>query len=195
VKADDRQPQQKIFVLPTKSIWLLGVICFCCTLGEGAMADWSSLYYMQVINELNKVSTVGYTAFAFTMAFGRLVGDKLLDRYGYRRILVMDSVFISAGLGLAIIALHPYMVILGFAMVGFGVATIIPIVYTLAGKNPNMPPGVALAAVSSIGFTGFLIGPPIIGFIAHLIGLRLAFLLPLLLAICVAFLSRYIKTS
>ena len=181
-KDTPRQQDQKLFALPDKSLLILSLICLCCALCEGAMADWSSLYYKQVLQDVNSISTTGYTAFALLMAGGRLIGDRIAERFGYKGTLQMDSVLISAGLLLAILVQHPVAVIIGFGMVGLGVATIIPIVYSLAGKSKTMAPSVALAAVSTLGFTGFLIGPPVIGFLAHEVSLRWALLLVVALA-------------
>lgn len=177
-----RDHSQKLFAWPDRALLLLGAICFCCALCEGAMADWSSLYYKQVVNQLNKVSTAGYTAFTLLMATGRLIGDRITEQIGYKGSLLLDSILIACGLSLAIFLPSQWTVIAGFGLVGFGVATIIPIVYSLAGRSKTLAPSVALAAVSTLGFTGFLFGPPIIGFIAHETGLRWALLLVLVLA-------------
>ena len=185
--------EQKLFAWPDKTLLLLGAICFCCALCEGAMADWSALYYRQVINEVKRDVTTGYVAFTFMMAFGRLIGDWLIARLGYKSILMMDSLFIAAGLGLAIAVQNPITVIIGFGLVGFGVATIIPIVYSLSGRTKTMVTSAALAAVSTVGFTGFLIGPPIIGFVAHEIGLRWALSLVLILGLVILILGRKVR--
>jgi len=87
------------------------------------------------------------------------------------------------------------MVIIGFAMVGFGVSSVIPIVYMLAAKSREMAPSVALSAVSSVGFTGFLIGPPVIGFIAHEVGLRTALIIVAVLGAMINILARRVRTS
>jgi len=188
-----KEQTQKLFAWPDKTLWLLGAICFCCALCEGAMADWSSLYYKQVINDLNKVSTTGYTSFALLMALGRLIGDRLTERLGYKGILMLDSLLVAGGLALAIFLPSAATVIIGFGMVGFGVATIIPIVYSLSGKTKTMTTSSALAAVSTVGFTGFLIGPPIIGFVAHEVGLRWALLIVLTLGLIIFLLSKKTK--
>ncbi len=193
VKGEQKNQGSGKMVWPSKLLWLLGIICFCCALCEGAMADWSALYYKQVLNDGSGVNTTGYTAYAFTMAFGRLIGDRLVDRFGSRNILLVDACFIIGGIIVGIGILHPVAVIIGFAMIGIGVSTIIPIVYTLSGKNPNSPPSVSLATVSSIGFSGFLIGPPLIGYIAHAIGLRLALLMLILMGMIIIILSRRVK--
>jgi MFS family permease len=185
---------QKLFAWPDKALLLLGAICFCCALCEGAMADWSSLYYKQVINDVNRVSTTGYTAFAFMMALGRLIGDGITGRLGYKGILMFDSILIACGLTLAITIQHPVSVIVGFGFVGLGVATIIPIVYSLAGKSKTMATSAALAAVSTVGFTGFLVGPPLIGLVAHETGLRWALTIVLVLGLIIFVLARKLKT-
>jgi MFS family permease len=181
------------FEWPSRALWLLGIICFCCAICEGAMADWSSLYYQQVVNTGEKVNTTGYTAYALMMALGRVVGDKLVKRFGSSQILLIDSAFIAIGFALGVGVIHPLAVIIGFGLIGLGVSTIIPIVYTLAGKNSDSPPSVSLAAVSSIGFIGFLAGPPLIGYIAHAIGLRLALLLLIITALIITVLSRKVR--
>jgi len=159
------------------------------------MADWSSLYYKQVINDLQKVSTTGYTSFALMMALGRLIGDRLTERLGYKGILMMDSLLIAGGLALAIFLPSAATVIIGFGMVGFGVATIIPIVYSLSGRTKTMTTSSALAAVSTVGFTGFLVGPPIIGFVAHEVGLRWALLIVLALGLIIFSLGRMVSAK
>jgi len=181
------------FSWPTRSLWLLGIIGLCCAICEGAMADWSSLYYQQVVNNGLKVNTTGYTAYALMMAIGRVIGDRLINRFGSRRILFVDSLFIAFGFMLGVGIVHPVAVVVGFAMIGLGVSTIIPIVYTLAGKNSDSPPSVALASVTSIGFIGFLAGPPVIGYIAHAIGLRFALMLLTIMALTITFVSRKVR--
>lgn len=180
---------QKLFVRPDKVLLILGLLCFCTTLAEGAMADWSSLYYRQVLNDISRVSTTGYTAFTFAMALGRLTGDYLIERFGYRKMLMMNGLLIALGLSLALAWQVPIIVIAGFALVGLGVSSVIPIVYMVAGRSKTMAPSAALAAVSTIGFTGFLFGPPIIGFVAHETGLRLALSIVVFLGIAIFVLS------
>lgn len=185
----------KVFVLPNKKLILLGVICFCVAMSEGAMADWSSLYYRQVIHELNSISTTGYTAFAMCMAAGRLMGDKLVQSFKHSTVLKMNGMLIVLGMLLSLSFSFPSTVMMGFALVGFGVSSVIPIVYMLAAKTKDMAPSVALAAVSSVGFTGFLVGPPAIGFIAHEIGLRSALVVVVILGIMITLLSSRVKQS
>lgn len=192
---DEAHESKKLFALPDKALMLIGVICLCSTLCEGAMADWSALYYQSVLQDVTVKSTTGFTAYAFTMSIGRFTGDKWIHLMGYKKVLMVDALLIAGGMGLALASSLPVLVIIGFAMVGYGVSTVIPIAYMVAGRSKTMRPSVALAAVSTVGFTGFLIGPPVIGFIAHEIGLRYALGLVIILAMGVFFLSSRIKTA
>ena len=186
---------QKVFALPNRGLLLMGFICFCVAMSEGAMADWSSLYYRQVVHELSKVSTVGYTAFALCMALGRFFGDRLLQAFGYSTVLKMNGILVCIGMSLALAINSPGAVIIGFALVGLGVSSVIPIVYMLSAKSKSMAPSAAIAAVSSIGFMGFLFGPPIIGFIAQETGLRLALSIVAFLGMMIWLLSIRMKTD
>jgi MFS family permease len=176
---------QKLFVRPEPALLLLGLICFCTAVCEGAMADWSSLYYRQVLRDPGGISTTGYTAFTFAMAAGRLMGDRIIQRLRYRNTLMLNGLCIALGLSIALGIAHPAAVIIGFALVGIGVSVVIPIVYMIAGKSGKMAPAAALAAVSTVGFTGFLAGPPMIGFIAHETGLRIALVTVLVLGLLI----------
>jgi MFS family permease len=181
---------QKIFAWPTKALLLLGLICFCGAMSEGTMADWSSLYYRQVINEPHVVSALGYTAFALFMSIGRFVGDPLIERWGHGTILKANGILIAIGMITALVSTIPALVMGGFALVGLGVSSIFPVVYILASKEKSMLPSAALAAVSSIGFIGFLVGPPVIGFIAESVGLRSALMAVVLLGSLIYILAR-----
>ena len=186
---------QKVFALPNRGLLLMGFICFCVAMSEGAMADWSSLYYRQVVHELSKVSTVGYTAFALCMALGRFFGDRLLQAFGYSTVLKLNGILVCIGMSLALAINSPGAVIIGFALVGLGVSSVIPIVYMLSAKSKSMAPSAAIAAVSSIGFMGFLFGPPIIGFIAQETGLRVALSIVAFLGMMIWLLSIRMKTD
>lgn len=191
--AHDQPP--KIFSLPSKGLLLLGFICFCVAMSEGAMADWSSLYYRMILNDTNLATTTGYTAFAFSMAIGRFLGDRLMKMVGYKKLLMINGSFIIVGMSLALIFKLSITVIIGFSMIGLGVSSVFPVVYIMASKNKSMAPAAALAEVSSVGFTGFLLGPPIIGFIAHEVGLRLSLVVVILLGMIILLLTQRIKET
>ena len=119
----------------------------------------------------------------FTMAGGRFIGDKLALRMGIKKILEASGIVIGVGLMIAVIFPNITAATIGFLLVGIGVSSVVPIVYSQAGKQKTMSAGVALAAVSTIGFMGFLLGPPLIGFIAEAFGLQWSFSLIALLGL------------
>lgn len=174
---DKANKSQPFFAKPDALLLKLGLIAFSSMVCEGTMFDWSGIYFQKVVKAAPELTTTGYAAFMFTMAGGRFLGDKLVLKLGIKKMLEVSGILISCGLMLAI--LFPYLSVatLGFLTVGLGVSSVIPIVYGQAGKSSSMPAGAALAAVSTIGFLGFLIGPPVIGFIAETAGLQWSFLL------------------
>ena len=142
---------------------------------EGTMFDWSGVYFLKVINASPHLRTLGYVSFMSAMAAGRFIGDKLITKFGAKKVLQTSGIIISSGLMLAV--LFPYIVTstIGFLMVGFGVSSIVPLCFAMAGRSKKMAPSLAIAAVSSIGFLGFLAGPPMIGYIAQVSNLRISF--------------------
>jgi MFS family permease len=126
---------------------------------------------------------------------GRFAGDRLLQLLSHAQLLKLNGLFILSGIALALAFPIKWIVILGFAMVGLGVSCVFPIVYMLAARNRSMSPSASLAAVSSVGFTGFLLGPPIIGFVAEEIGLRLSLWIVAVLGLFIAIMASRVKAS
>jgi MFS family permease len=184
---------QKLFVKPDKAILLLGMIAFCTLLCEGAMADWSGVYFKNIVEAPASMITLGYVAFTAMMALGRFLGDGLVTKLGVKSMLQISGSLITGGLLLSVFFPNIVTATAGFLLVGFGVSSVVPIVYGLAGKSKTMSPGTALASVSTIGFLGFLIGPPVIGFIAQAISLRWSFTLIAILGFGTALLARKLK--
>lgn len=190
----EKAPDRRVFQWPTSALWLLGIICFCNTMAEGAMADWSSLFYRQTLKDPEGVSTTGYVAFTLSMALGRLAGDRIIAALGYRKTLMLNGLLIASGLCIALLWPVPVVVIAGFAAVGLGVSSVIPIAYMIAGRSKDMAPAAALASVSAVGFTGFLIGPPVIGLIADASSLSWGLALVAILGIGITILSTRVKS-
>jgi MFS family permease len=188
----NNQPQ-KLFVKPDKAILLLGMIAFCTLLCEGAMSDWSGVYFKNIVKAPVSMITLGYVAFTAMMALGRFLGDWLVTKLGVKNMLQISGSMITSGLLLSVFFPNIVTATLGFLLVGFGVSSVVPIVYGLAGKSKTMSPGTALASVSTIGFLGFLIGPPVIGFIAQAISLRWSFTLIGILGFGTALLANKLK--
>jgi MFS family permease len=177
LKDDKVTDSGPIFVMPDSSLIKLGIIAFCSMICEGTMFDWSTIYFRDVIHPDKTLIGIGYTSFMLAMAAGRFVADWFAHRFGLKRILQISGSLTALGLLTAVI--FPYLpsAIFGFILVGIGVSSVVPMVYSAAGRSKTMAPGVALAAVSTIGFAGFLIAPPVIGFIASLATLRASFVL------------------
>lgn len=175
-----------LLVKPDGTLLKLGLIAFCCMICEGAMFDWSGIYFQNVVRAEKDWIGAGYTAFMCTMAAGRFVADWVVARIGFTRTIVLSGCLIASGLLLAVAFPSLVSAIAGFLIVGFGVSSVVPLVYSQAGRSKKVSPGIALAAVSSVGFLGFLIGPPLIGLVAGLFGLRISFLGVALMGILVA---------
>lgn len=169
--------RRNIFVKPDKFILMLGLLAFASMICEGTMFDWSGIYFEQVVRAPRELTRTGYVAFMATMAGGRFAGDWLITRFGVLLVLRTSGLLILSGMLISVIWPQVIPATAGFLLVGAGTSSVVPLAYSLAGKSQTLLPGVALAVVSSIGYLGFLIGPPLIGFIAELLSLRGSFAL------------------
>lgn len=162
------------FQLPTRAILPLGVIAFCGMTGEGAMADWSALFMHQVVGASEELSAFAIGTFAVAMTIGRVLGDTATARVGRYRLLIFDSVLAIVGLTVFLAFATAWSTLVGLFCVGLGLATVVPIIYSSAGNMPGVSPSVGIAMATTIGYAGFFVGPPVIGFLADGIGLRWA---------------------
>lgn len=192
-KIKHKTEKKKIFVKPDTTLLWLGVIGFCSMASEGVMFDWSGVYFKDIVKAPGALVILGYTSFMIMMASGRFLGDNLINKFGRERVMQISGVMISAGLFTAVFL--PYIIpcTIAFMAVGLGVATIVPTVYSMAGKNPTVPPGEALTIVSSVSFLGFLMGPPIIGHIAENFGLQFSFAFIGIFGVLIAFMVSKIR--
>ena len=190
-----RQNNEKGFALPDRSLLKLGIIAFCCMACEGCMFDWSGIYFRDIVKTPPHLVTLGYTAFMAMMATGRFVGDRLVTKFGVKRVLQLSGCLIVTGLLTAILIPNLYMTTAGFLLTGFGVSSVVPLTYGLAGKSHTMSAGMAIAAVSTIGYLGFLFGPPVIGYIAKTANLRYSFALIAVFGFCVIILASKVKVN
>lgn len=181
------------FAIPDKSLLTLGLIAFCSMVCEGAMFDWSVIYFKKIVLAEKAWMAAGYTAFMCTMAMGRFVADRFAARFGLKRTLQVSGILTTLGLLIAVIFPTLTTAIIGFMLVGAGVSSVVPMVYSAAGKSTTMSPGAAIAAVSTISFVGFLIGPPVIGFLAGAFTLKVSFMFIALMGASVVILSTRAK--
>jgi MFS family permease len=185
--------QTSFFTKPDRFILIYGLIAFGCMVCEGTMFDWSGVYFQKIVHAPVHLVTLGYLLFMGMMASGRFVSDKITQRIGIQKVLIASGISITSGLLIAVI--FPYIITagIGFMFVGLGVSSVVPLVYSAAGKSKTMSPGTALAAISSIGFIGFLMGPPLIGTIAEYSSLRWSFTIIALLGFSITILASRVK--
>lgn len=169
------------FVLPNRTMLKFGLIAFASMACEGTMTDWAAIYLRKATGATAGMATAGYAIYMAAMTLGRFTGDRLANNLGVKTLLRCCGVLMFSGLLLA--ALFPYTWFgwFCFLLVGFGVSCIVPMTFSMAGKVKNMSGGPAIAAVSTVGYFGFLVVPPAVGFIAEAFNLRWAFALMSLL--------------
>lgn len=160
---------------PDRLLISLGVIGFCSMATEGAMFDWSGVYFQDIVKAPGQWITLGYASFMIMMAAGRFMGDAVISRIGRKRTLQISGILMFVGMMSAVAFPQLILCTIAFMLVGLGVACNIPSVYSVAGKHKSISSGVALAMVSSVSYLGFLMGPPLIGYIAEAFSLRYSF--------------------
>lgn len=181
--------------LPLRALLPLGLIGIFVLIGEGAMADWSAVYLQHHLGASEALAAVSYAAFSITMAIGRFTGDGLINRFGNETVVRASGLIAAAGMALSLSSPQPGLSLLGFAVTGAGFAIVVPIVFGAAAKTRGVEPGRALAAVTSMGYCGFLIGPPLIGFVADFTTLRLALGLLIVASLCVSGLAGHTRRA
>lgn len=194
-KPKEKEVDGPAFRLPNAAMVSIGVIAFCCMLGEGAMADWSTNYMENIAMASPALAPLGLSAFALAMTIGRFFGDGARLKFGDRNLMVMCGLISTMGIALTLLFNNPYSVIAGLFIIGIGLSSIVPIAYSIAGNSKNLPPGVGLAMVTTVGYSGFLFGPPIIGLLANWQSLRIALMVVAFLFVIMTFLSAKYKSA
>lgn len=192
-KAEEEDVPKFSFRTIDPVLFLLGLMGFAGMFCEGTVYDWSGVYFTSVVKPDEVFIRAGYVAGMGAMTLGRFLVDGFVTRYGAARVLKVCGLLILCGLLLA--TLLPYLVTatLGFLLVGFGISSSVPICYSIAGKLGTVKASIAITIVSSISFFGFLIGPPVIGWLAEAFNLRVALSIASLLGLMIAILSRRVK--
>lgn len=160
---------------PDPYIFHLGLIAFCAAVCEGGMFDWSGIYFKEVIR--TPIFTYGYLTFMTFMAGFRFLSGPIIAKIGMLRNYLFSAVAIVAGVSLAILFPTFWCGLIGFALIGMGTASVVPMTYVLAGKSKKYSPGMALSIITTYTISGMLIGPPLIGYISHALNLRVSFVL------------------
>ncbi|MEO7912608.1 MAG: MFS transporter [Roseiflexaceae bacterium] len=174
------------FALPPRALVLLGLIAFGVLFCEGAIADWSAVYLRETLHSSPAIAATGFAVFSLLMAAGRLTGDALALRFGPAALVRGGGALVALGIGLAIVSNIPLVAIIGFGLIGAGLACSFPLILSAAARTPGVAANTAIAAMATVGYTGFLVGPPLIGTVAEVVTLRGALGLLALVGVLVA---------
>ncbi len=172
-----------IFVLPTKAVAALGAIAFCGMLAEGSMIDWSAIYMTKVAQQTQSMGAIAFGSFSVAMMIARIFGGFLTQRLGNKKLLIADGLIAITGLSVVLVEINPWITLAGFFMAGLGLATVVPIVYSSAGNTPGLSPSAGIAMATTIGYAGFFVGPPSIGYLADAYGLKIALVFSLVILV------------
>lgn len=178
------------FAVPHGIVLLLGALAFVLFLAEGAILDWSAVFLTSVRNMDASYAGLGYAAFSATMTAGRLAGDRIVDRLGQKRVVLVGGLCAAFGFVVATVVPFWEATLLGYALVGVGCANIVPVLFSAVGRQDVMPENVAVPAITTLGYAGILAGPAGIGFVAHLTSLPTAFLILAAMLVAVSLSSR-----
>jgi len=176
----DSKSEGVSFALPQKSLLGLAVIAFCIMMGEGAIADWSTVYLSASLSSGPAVAGFGFAAFSAMMTLGRFNGDYFIEKVGTGKVVKLGLT--TAIVGLILLFFQSVtLAIAGFGLIGLGYSSVIPILFSKASQKKEVSPALGLASVATLGYFGFLIGPVMIGWLAEVIGLAFSFGLLVLL--------------
>lgn len=184
-----------VFALPRGALVLVGVIALSAGLGEGAAADWSAVFLADVVGTTESQAALGYATFSVTMVAMRLCVDRLVTRFGAVAMARAAGLLAVTGTALLVGPATLSLALAGYVLMGMGYAAVIPMAFSRAAADPNVPAGQAIASVATLGYGAMLIGPPVIGFVAELTSLRLALALVGAMALCIAALAPVLGIS
>lgn len=180
------------FAWPRGLLLVIGLLIFAGMTAEGVMYDWSVLYLKQEVGMPQAQAAIGYAAFSGAMAASRFAGDALRARYAERHLLLAGASLSAGAMAVVLLTGEPWVAFIGFALVGAGLAPVVPILFNAATLVPGASRAAAIAAVSSIGYTGFMIGPPLIGGIAQHSSLTAALSVTVVASALLALGARYV---
>jgi MFS family permease len=178
------------FAWPSTHVGLLGVLAFLTMLAEGSMLDWSALFLIDNIAVRASHAGVGYAVFSVAMTLSRLMGSRLINGLGRKRLLVVGGLLATSGFGIAAFAHSVVIAVAGLALIGVGIANLVPLFFSMAAEGRGNL-GVNVSFVTTLGYAGILIGPAWIGFVVHAKGFVVAFSGVALLLLVVSLLSAF----
>jgi MFS family permease len=179
----------------SRPLLLLGVVGFSSFFGEGSAHDWSAIYMHDVLGTSPGMAAAAFAAFSLAMAAVRFAGDRLSARFGPVRLVRASGLVAATGFGLGLLAHQPLAGVAGFALLGVGLACVVPVTFSAAGHLGGDLAGVAISRVAAVSYLASFAGPPLIGLVADLVGLSVALVIPVALAGVVALCARAVATA
>lgn len=152
---------------PSLSILSISFICMVLFMAEGCVADWSALYFKEIMHAPKAIISLGYAGFSIAMTIGRLNGDKIVSNIGNKKMVIIGSITAAAGFALVVSSPFVWLAITGYIIIGFGCSGIVPILFRASGNIPGVSKVEGFAMVTTGGLVGFLAGPSVIGFISE----------------------------
>ena len=187
------QEKRKFFSMPDKNLIKFALICFVAMACENTMYDWSGIYFQNILHASQKLTTAAFVFFMTAVTLGRFLGDFAVMKFGIKQILLISGVFITAGFLICFLLPFIYPTIVGYFLIGIGVSCVVPLIFSIAGKSKGLSNGNALTSISTIGYLGFLIVPPMVGFISEILSMKWAFLIMAFLGVIMILMVNQIK--
>lgn len=187
--------KKKLFSMPDKTLTKFAVICFVSMACENTMYDWSGIYFQNILHASAKWTTAAFVFFMTAVTLGRFFGDYAVSKYGIKQILFYSGIFISVGFLTCFLFPFISTTLLGYVFIGIGVSCVVPLVFSISGKSKKLSNGSALTSISTIGYLGFLVVPPMVGFISELLSMKWAFLIMALLGVVMIFMVNKITAE
>ena len=184
-----------LFAIPRGVVLVIALLAAISFLLEGALLDWSALLLVGERLLSAERGGLGYMFFSVAMTFGRLIGDDFVARLGNRFVLTLSGLMTFLGFCFLLLSPVASIALGSFILIGLGAANIVPILFRLAGTQQAMPKGLAVAALTTAGYSGMLAGPALIGFLSKGVGLHNAFWLLAALPLCTPLLSKYVTSE
>ena len=194
-KNDTTEVESKTKKFPSPLIILMGLVCFIAFLSEGSAMDWSGIYLINEYGVKPALAGLAYTCFAIAMTSGRFAGHYLIKALGEKNIIIYSAVCAALGLFTVVVAPHWIVVLLGYALLGLGCSNIVPVMFSRVGRQSVMSKAAALSCVSTMAYTGSLLGPALVGISSEMMGLSVVFGFIATLLLTIAFLNRFTQVK
>ncbi|WP_349929670.1 MFS transporter [Acinetobacter sp. A1-4-2] len=194
-KTDTTEVESKTKKLPSPLIILMGLVCFIAFLSEGSAMDWSGIYLINEYGVKPALAGLAYTCFAIAMTSGRFAGHYLIKALGEKNIIIYSAVCAALGLFTVVVAPHWIVVLLGYVLLGLGCSNIVPVMFSRVGRQNVMSKAAALSCVSTMAYTGSLLGPALVGISSEMMGLSVVFGFIATLLLTIAFLNRFTQVK